>query len=990
MRIIYLFIAIMLNEICRVRNVISTNNRSVMKQLLIAGMMLMACIFNDAKAQGWEKLLGSNASAGHYVEQTADGGYIIAGVDTTDPNSGINALLIKTDQFGDEQWSRLYEGMDWGSYVQRGYVVHQTSDGGYILGTRYYNNNVPNYGTLLIKTDAIGDTLWTSWLDPGGYGYFRDLEQTSDGGYIVTGMAEFGPNRDAYVLKTDAQGQQQWIKYYDQSNTDNGSSIDQTSDGGYVFGGNAIFGNEQAMWVVKTDAVGDTLWTKKFGFFDGNGHTSIIRCVQQTADDGYIVSGEMQGRSCYFKLNAQGDSLWGKQLFNNSYAEHIIETSTGDYLLSGAKYVNFDLEFMLAKIEAQGDTLWTKTYTVGQSGDEKLGLCGRETTDGGYIAVGYWAGWSFWPARSRVYLIKTDAAGNTTTMQIKGNVYQDMNQNCVQDIGDQGIQQYVVEATGPYNYIEFTDANGDYAMDIIDTGQYTVRVYNQTYWDSANCSYNSFSTHLGAYYDTVTVDFARAASLDCELMTVDVSTPILRRCFDNVYTVTYCNTGTEDALNAYVEVEFDDDFQVNSSDIPWNTPQVGNLYVFDLGTVPYNSCGSFEIHTTLDPNCDTTVIGQTHCVAAHIYPDSSCFPVDPNWDGASIRVDAECINGDSILFTIENVGTGDMIGPLNYYVVEDNIMLYNNTYQLNSGQLFQFYQPTHGGATYRLTAEQSPGHPWSDDPVTVFIEGCTSQSTFNLGFVTPFSNSDEEPFLSIDCQENIGSYDPNDKRVFPAGYGPSHYITVDDRLNYHIRFQNTGTDTAFTVVILDTLSPYVNITTLVPGTSSHPYVMDVVGNNVLRFTFNNILLPDSFVNEPASHGFVKFSIEQQPNNPLGTVIENSAAIYFDFNEPVITNTAFSTIGEDFIEVSVDERWKDRLTIEVYPNPFVERAMFNLSEQFEDLNFEVYNLMGAQVRTQHFDRVKQFEFYREGLPAGVYLFQLSSDGQLVGTGKIVLR
>ena len=143
------------------------------------------------------------------------------------------------------------------------------------------------------------------------------------------------------------------------------------------------------------------------------------------------------------------------------------------------------------------------------------------------------------------------------------------------------------------------------------------------------------------------------------------------------------------------------------------------------------------------------------------------------------------------------------------------------------------------------------------------------------------------------CLDQIvtGSYDPNDKSVFPEG----GIRTKDSTLQYYVRFQNTGTDTAFTVVITDTLSQHLEVASLNIISSSHPMTYQIVNNNVLKFTFSNILLPDSNVNEPASHGSVMYSIRQNVSNAIGDTIENTANIYFDFNAPVITNTTISPI-----------------------------------------------------------------------------------------------
>ena len=199
------------------------------------------------------------------------------------------------------------------------------------------------------------------------------------------------------------------------------------------------------------------------------------------------------------------------------------------------------------------------------------------------------------------------------------------------------------------------------------------------------------------------------------------------------------------------------------------------------------------------------------------------------------------------------------------------------------------------GNTIRLEADQRPGHPGNSHPQDN-VELC-GDSLFITGQITTVPEDDEDDFVETYCRMVTASYDPNDKQVNPEGLtNTDHYIDSNVVLEYVVHFQNTGTDTAFKVVIRDTLSPYLDITTIQPGAGSHPYTLDILGNNILQWTFDNILLPDSNVNEPESHGFMKYKIDQKPGNALGTVIENSAGIIFDFNTPVITNTVFNTVG----------------------------------------------------------------------------------------------
>jgi uncharacterized repeat protein (TIGR01451 family) len=199
---------------------------------------------------------------------------------------------------------------------------------------------------------------------------------------------------------------------------------------------------------------------------------------------------------------------------------------------------------------------------------------------------------------------------------------------------------------------------------------------------------------------------------------------------------------------------------------------------------------------------------------------------------------------------------------------------------------------------------QPAGHPWSNK-ASATVEGCgvNSNGNFSLGMVNLFPLNDQPPYTDIDCRENIGSFDPNDKQGFPLGVLDEHYIPLQQQIEYFIRFQNTGTDTAFTVIVRDTLDADLDPASIRPLGSSHPYQFNLSGQGVASFIFTNIMLPDSNVNELNSHGYLKFSITPKARLTEGTTIENKAAIFFDFNDPVITNTTSHTLGSKYLGVS---------------------------------------------------------------------------------------
>ena len=570
--------------------------------------------------------------------------------------------------------------------------------------------------------------------------------------------------------------------------------------------------------------------------------------------------------------------------------------------------------------------------------------------------------------------------------RVEGRVYHDANANCNLDGGEQGMQGRIIEFEKGGQIWHFSPYNsaGDYHAHL-DTGTYTVQVltpYN--YWFSCQPAQTITLTNT-----VQTINFGLIPTVSCPLLEVGISAPFLRATGGGSnYHVSYCNKGTTTANNAYVEVEIDPSLNVLGSSIPISS-QTGNVYTFNVGNVAPGVCNSFTINVVVDLNSH---IGQTHCTEAHIYPDSICDPTI--WAGARMVVNAVCAN-DSMQFTITNIGAA-MTQALDYYVFEDNIMMYQSTFQLGAGQSTQVSYPANEGFTYRLTADQESGFPaiLGDPFATAVFEGCNPapDGSFHTGFVTQFSNGYSSPFIAIDCQQNIASYDPNDKAAQPAGYGQPHYVAPNTPLDYKIRFQNTGTDTAFNIVILDTISADLDLGTIQLGASSHPYTWTIEPGNVLRMAFNNIMLPDSNVNEPASNGFFTYRISPKANTPLGTVVHNSASIYFDFNPPIKTNTTWHTLGQNFITIllDVEELQASDVDVKVYPNPFTDMTIIELGGTlYETIELTVVDLTGKEVK-RVVGTDNKIELSRAGLPSGVYLYTLRTDNQLIHTGKIIVQ
>ena len=569
---------------------------------------------------------------------------------------------------------------------------------------------------------------------------------------------------------------------------------------------------------------------------------------------------------------------------------------------------------------------------------------------------------------------------------LEGYVYADWNTNCTLESSDSDLLNIAIRIANAAGdeYYAYTDNDGFYRVELVP-GTYTVTVIPpaNNLWDPCQASY-AVSITPG---QTVAQDFFLQPEAICPAMSVSISTQVLRRCFSSTYSVFYCNQGTADATDAYVEIQFDPFLNITGSTIP-GTHLGNNLYRYDLGTVPFDKCGWFSVSFLV--SCNAT-LGQTHCTEAVIYPTGACEPANPLWSGASLQIEADC-ETDTIDFAIKNIGISITSQPLEYVIIEDAVMLMQApppAILLAPGETRHVRVPANG-ATWRVEVEQEPFHPGLSMPSQA-LEGCANGGQFSVGFVNQFPQDDNDPWVDIDCRPNVGSYDPNDKQGFPIGYGTARLVEPGTDIEYLIRFQNTGTDTAFTVVVRDELSEWLDPATIRPGASSHPYTFSFYGDRNIKFTFDDILLPDSNVNLAGSQGFVQFRISQKANVPLQTDILNSAAIFFDFNEPVITNTTVHRVGINFVTVSSWQPFRAGLDLRVLPNPVAESALLELRglDEVQEWQVELRDATGKLVRSATANGT-QWRLERGDLPAGLYLLQVRAEGSVLGSGKVMLR
>jgi uncharacterized repeat protein (TIGR01451 family) len=212
------------------------------------------------------------------------------------------------------------------------------------------------------------------------------------------------------------------------------------------------------------------------------------------------------------------------------------------------------------------------------------------------------------------------------------------------------------------------------------------------------------------------------------------------------------------------------------------------------------------------------------------------------------------------------------------------------------------------------------------------------------------------------CYQVVNSYDPNMKEVYPVNVLPGY----DDWFTYTIHFQNTGNAPAFNIRLRDTLDANLDINTFEIRGYSHPAIVSINGNN-LTVRFNNIMLPDSTSDYEGSMGYFQYRIKPLPNLPLGTQIENTAYIYFDYNAPIITNTTQNNFQLVTNIKSIDAKESNFV---IYPNPSSGIYFFKDNRNIQ--NVEVFNMMGELILSQ--GNAKQINL--QAFPKGIYVARIN--------------
>lgn len=417
------------------------------RRTILAGihaMLFLHCASAQAPAIEWKKTLGGTENDVTYsIQQTADGGYVLAGGSQSNDgdvtghhgsNATFDCWVVKLDGSGNLQWQRSLGGTrdDYANSIQ------QTADGGYIVAGYSHSNDgdvtghhgaatAPDY--WVVKLDDSGNIEWQRSLGGTGTDKANSVQQTTDGGYIVAGTSDsnngdvtgwhegfvFGiAASDYWVVKLNNTGDIEWQKSLGGSGGDAAYSIQQTTDGGYIVAGYSgsvdgdVTGNHGGgdYWIVKLNSNGNVQWQKALGGTAGD----FARSARQTTDGGYIIagySGSSDGDAIsdrtgvnywVVKTDDNGNLQWQNAFGGRTFTDtpySVQQTSDGGYIVAGYTYNNNEgdvgtthgaPDYWVVKTDGSGNLQWQKP--LGGSGNN-YGYAAQQTTDGGYIVAGY-------------------------------------------------------------------------------------------------------------------------------------------------------------------------------------------------------------------------------------------------------------------------------------------------------------------------------------------------------------------------------------------------------------------------------------------------------------------------------------------------------------------------------------------------------------------------------------------------------------------------
>jgi len=772
------------------------------------------------------------------------------------------------------EWEKSFGG----SKEDKAYSVIPTTDHGFLVVGHSFSNDsqvTGHHGTTdssdawVIKLNKSGDIEWQNSYGGSNTDEFKHAVQAPNGDFIcvgttssvdgdVTGLHNSnGIASDLWVVRINRYGVIQWSKVFGGSANEHGQVIRKMADGNYLIGGDAqsndfdVTGNQGAadIWILKMNDQGNLLWQKTYG----NPNSQYVTSITGTSDNNYVIS--------------------GYQLYQGYPS-----TPPG-----GTQYV---YEEATVKIDAQGNILWQQfpLFDTSPTATNNFNSRVLELPSHDLFTVGFNApdlGMINWKLK---HLDNSTGNALQTYIPSIGPYSPFVNSNIVRDAGPETAQILSdssilcclsVNAPPLYKYTSLTRVNTKNNAGKFD-------YFYQNNYDGQ--SFNGVialqdEEYIAAGYIIVN------GSFDFWIVKFNAQNQIKGKVFIDNNGNGVKDVGEPWFKNGFVQSSKNGKIVTSAIDTSgsfFNPVDTGTYTTTpNLGATPrytINPVSKQSVFTSLNSKDSFSFalvpIGTINDLKLSL---TSVGTMRPGF-GASYRIDFSNTGTTTIANTVIKFVKPSVTSFTSATLAPSSVTA--DTITWNIGSLSPF------DASYInlvLTSNPPPAVNIGD---VLVISAAISPIT---GDAIPTNNTDTIH------QPVRGSFDPNDKIENNAGSFYVNQLQANQPLTYTIRFQNTGTDTAFNVVIKDTLSSQLDINSLELIGGSHPYQFSIKDGKYCTWTFNDIHLPASAANEPASHGYISYRIK--PNNTLqaGDVINNSASIYFDFNLPVLTNTQQTVI-----------------------------------------------------------------------------------------------
>ncbi len=845
------------------------------------------------------------------------------------------------------EWQKTYGGTAI-DFIRT--VIPDVNGGSLLCGTslsaKNGNKNVPSFGLYdywLVQLDVFGNSVWQRHYGGSQVDELVTTIKTADGGYLLGGTSHSDSDgnktedhigsHDYWIVKTDSLGNIQWQNDIGGRDNDYLRSIIQTSDGGYFIAGisnsdstgdkiTRSIGASFDIWVLKLDSAGNIQWQKQLGTYDDEEVANVL----QTPAGEYIIGSSTGSQYWLIKLDAFGTQQLSKTFggSNNEDLFSIAHTFDGGLILAGRSDSNLSgdktensygqYDYWIVKLNILLDIEWDKTVG-GSLRDNAFQI--SQTINGEYVVGGSsLSGISGNKTEANegsddFWVVKLDTTGNLLWQKNIGGLSSD-GYNC--------------------SLKEIPGSQGQFFAGLTS---------------NSNISGDKTEDSFGSY-DFWTIKFREKYNRLQGNVFIDSNSNLVRdsgETFPVGRIITELTTGnsafTQTTGNYAIAVFDSGTYTVNPPAISYYTPTPASHSVIFSGILQTDTSNNFAFQP------------------AGIF-DDLCITITPtgNFRGGMNAV---------YLLHYNNLGTTS-ISPTIIFFPDQNLSFVGSSPIATSAAADSVFW------TLPALAPFQSGNIW----VTVYVNNVVPINTLISSFarIEPLVG-DVNPHCNFASWEvyTTGPVDPNDMLVDQDTIFTFDFPNPPD-LNYIIRFQNVGNDTAFSVKVLNQVPANLDLSTFELIASSHSVGISYDNpSRLLEFNFNNISLPDSQVNESASHGFVRYKIKPLTTLIAGDSVSNSAAIYFDFNEPVLTNIANTYI---VLNVGIQDFPVQNNSLLISPNPATTHLTIR-TDKMEIENISLYNMLGSKISVSAVhsgpDNSKQ-TFNISKLPSGLYIVRVS--------------